>query len=937
MAVNQYPGSRWWSFDFHNHTPASSDYISVDKNIQPRDWLLAYMKAGIDCVAVTDHNCGDWVDRLQAAYVALAAENPLPPEFRSLHIFPGVELTASDGLHILAIFDVNQPSAKIQVVKAFAKCNDQPNNAESMCAESAVAICDHIRHHGGASILAHAEEPNGIFFGAIDASNGNYVPKHSGRTIDQILAKCDAIESHDLTHPAMQHSMAKTIGKALVDGSDAHRLQSAGKRHVWVKMAEPSIEGLRLAFLDPESSIIRPNDLLISAPPQTPRNRIVSASVSQLYRRRQSPLNVAFSPWFNAVIGGRGSGKSTLLEVLRIGLARENELSELGTTSDVYRAFQRFRKVSGASESTGMFRDNTEIVVDVEKNEGSVTESYRFQWNKTGLIILRKEESGTWVDTGVGSEHANALFPLKIFSQKQVFEVADRPSALLAYIDAASEVGFDEWSRTHEGYRAAFRELRSKERSLKAEIARRPPLENELREVTRKTLAYQQSTVATQVKVFSENQADKKSISDFTQRASSSLKVIEDAIGSENPFLLLPLIAVSDIHPDKAVLQQAADDVKARLAEQFNQIQQTVAQMRIVIDGFSSQAVVATVLNNIELSQLAYRLEVEKLSAQGVGTAQDAEIALQRKQELEVELIRIGENETALKDVQKQLVKAFIRLKYHRRQLTKRRQKFVREVLAHVDDLNIFVDGQMDVDTSKDAFRKALRLQDNTYVEDVLGEEGTNGIRAGLLGKVISTEIQDPVHNRVTTLKQGLIEGSAEILGHRLNGRLINALAKMSVDDHDSLLEWFPEDKVRVEYRRDSKQKFESLEKASAGQKTSAILSFLLAHGDEPLLLDQPEDDLDNALVYALVVKQIRANKSRRQIIVVTHNPNIVVNGDAELVLPMEFKNGEIHLVDAGGLQQRAVREKICAVMEGGKDAFRQRYKRILEDIEATA
>jgi ABC-type cobalamin/Fe3+-siderophores transport system ATPase subunit len=142
---------------------------------------------------------------------------------------------------------------------------------------------------------------------------------------------------------------------------------------------------------------------------------------------------------------------------------------------------------------------------------------------------------------------------------------------------------------------------------------------------------------------------------------------------------------------------------------------------------------------------------------------------------------------------------------------------------------------------------------------------------------------------------------------------------------------------VRVEYRRDAKQKFESLERASAGQKTSAILSFLLAHGDEPLLLDQPEDDLDNALVYSLVVKQIRANKSRRQIIVVTHNPNIVVNGDAELVLPMEFKSGEIHLVDSGGLQQRAVREKICAVMEGGKDAFRQRYKRILEDIEATA
>ena len=932
-----YPGSRWWSFDFHNHTPASSDYALADKGIQARDWLLAYMKAGVDCVAVTDHNCGDWIDRLQAAYQALVSEVPPSPDFRPLHVFPGVELTASDGLHILAVFDVAETSAKIHAVKALAKCNDHANNAESMCHESSAAICGHIRQLGGTSILAHAEELNGIFFGTVDAATGAFTPKNGGRVVDQILEKCDAIESHDLTCPAILHFVAKVSGKALVDGSDAHRLQKAGTRHVWIKMANPSIEGLRLAFLDPESSLIRPSGTPLSAPPKAPERRIVSASVSQLYRRRQSPLTVAFSPWFNSVIGGRGSGKSTLLEVLRIGLARDNELSQLGANSDVYRAFQRFRKVSGNAESSGMLRDDTEITVQVEKTEGAVTESYQFKWTKAGLKVLRKEESGVWTDTRVTSEQATALFPLKIFSQKQVFEVADRPSALLAYIDAAPEVNFDTWSRTHETYRAAFRELRSKERTLKTEIGRKPPLENELKEVTRKTVAYQQSTVATQVKVFRENQADQKSINDFAKRADEALLVVEEAVGTENPFSLLPAIAVSDSHPEKAALQQEGETAKSLLVEQFMQLQKTVVAMRAAIDGFPSRPIVAGVLSSINTSQAAYRAEVEKLSAQGVGTAQQAEVALQRKQELETEIAQIGEREAELNDVQKQLLKSFIRLKYHRRQLTKRRQKFVTEVLARVDDLKIFVDGQTDVDASKDAFRKTLRLQDNTFVEDVLGEEGVGGIRSGLLGKVVSTDLTAPIHSRVTTLKQGLIEGNTEILGQRVNGRLTNAVGKLTADDHDSLLEWFPEDKVRVEYRRDARQKFESLERASAGQKTSAILSFLLAHGDEPLLLDQPEDDLDNALVYSLVVKQIRANKSRRQIIVVTHNPNIVVNGDAELVLPMEFKSGEIHLVDSGGLQQRAVREKICAVMEGGKDAFRQRYKRILEDIEATA
>lgn len=122
--------------------------------------------------------------------------------------------------------------------------------------------------------------------------------------------------------------------------------------------------------------------------------------------------------------------------------------------------------------------------------------------------------------------------------------------------------------------------------------------------------------------------------------------------------------------------------------------------------------------------------------------------------------------------------------------------------------------------------------------------------------------------------------------------------------------------------------------RASDGQRAAAMLSFLLAYGDEPLVLDQPEDDLDNALVSDLVVAQLRDNKSRRQVIVVTHNPNIVVNGDADLVLCMQFVGGQIADPVCGGLQETIIRQRICDVMEGGREAFKQRYKRILEDLD---
>ena len=107
------------------------------------------------------------------------------------------------------------------------------------------------------------------------------------------------------------------------------------------------------------------------------------------------------------------------------------------------------------------------------------------------------------------------------------------------------------------------------------------------------------------------------------------------------------------------------------------------------------------------------------------------------------------------------------------------------------------------------------------------------------------------------------------------------------------------------------------------------MLAFLLAHGEEPLVLDQPEDDLDNHLIYDLVVRQIRENKFRRQIIVVTHNPNIVVNGDAEMIHALAFDGGQCVVKQSGSLQEEAIRDEVCRVMEGGREAFRRRYRRL--------
>ena len=104
----------------------------------------------------------------------------------------------------------------------------------------------------------------------------------------------------------------------------------------------------------------------------------------------------------------------------------------------------------------------------------------------------------------------------------------------------------------------------------------------------------------------------------------------------------------------------------------------------------------------------------------------------------------------------------------------------------------------------------------------------------------------------------------------------------------------------------------------------------MLGFGSEPIVLDQPEDDLDSTLIYELLVRRFRETKPARQLILVTHNPNIVVHGDAEYVLSLEVRGSRTVISREGGLQEQDVREEICRVMEGGREAFESRYHRIM-------
>jgi ABC-type multidrug transport system ATPase subunit len=114
------------------------------------------------------------------------------------------------------------------------------------------------------------------------------------------------------------------------------------------------------------------------------------------------------------------------------------------------------------------------------------------------------------------------------------------------------------------------------------------------------------------------------------------------------------------------------------------------------------------------------------------------------------------------------------------------------------------------------------------------------------------------------------------------------------------------------------------------------LLLYLTVDADDarPLIIDQPQENLDPRSVVTDLVDRFREARTRRQIIIVTHNANLVVNTDLDQVTVAHngsHKAGELPVIDyqSGGLEDPAIRKQVCTILEGGERAFKERARRL--------
>ncbi len=880
-----FPGAKWWKFDFHTHTPASDDFMPGcppdEKNtVTPEFWLQKFMEEGVDCVAITDHNSGEWIDKLKEKVEQIRTDKP--EWYRPLWLFPGVEISVHGGVHILAIFDCDKKSSDIDSLLGAVAYQGTKGKSDGVTKKSITEVIDAIHAADGIVIPAHADKEKGLF------------RMQDTNTQRQVLnnPNIHAIELCDDKFSKPQIYQEEKVQWTEVCGSDTHNFRSDHfGTFTWVKMGEPSIEGLKLALIDGCASVNRDGT---AQPNEHADSVIESIEVSNAkYMGRNNVLKCELSPFLNTIIGGRGSGKSTILEFMRFVLRRKDELPE--QIKDDYENYFSARQDGLLTESSSLH---------LVYRKGSTR--YRLNWAnwETAPVSPSLEE---WSDTLKGWDEMegeiSSLFPVSIYSQKQIFELAKNPQGLLAIIDKEYDVKFEEYYRIFQDCSNSCKQNLQQRNQLNARIAEEKKLKGELRDFVRQIEQVEKSGHKDVLWNYQLRKQQLSEIESVEQHWQTLFENISDVFAEADMVAIDTNIFAK--HPE---ILTALEETQQQWVQKIGEIRLTVKNQIETLKQWQQRKTHHDWMKNLQAELQQYEKLHAQLQQQGIDPQTYPDL-LRRRTLAEKELQQMAVYKKQREELGNRYWDKVAEVKKCREKLTERRTQFLDHVLRGNQSVKIQVQPFAEPweDMEKE-IRKILQTGDRfdkdiNALKQIVGENGWEQAKQQIVD--IRTDKESPKDVRFQAHLKDL--------------------------PHESMVDmrlWFPEDALQITYGEKGKK----ISQGSPGQRSAALLAFILTYSDEPLLLDQPEDDLDNDLIYNLIVQNIKATKTNRQIIVVTHNANIVVNGDSEMVHYLEVKGGQSH-IKSDSLQSPATRQRVCDTLEGGKVAFEQRYKRIhLED-----
>ena len=247
--------------------------------------------------------------------------------------------------------------------------------------------------------------------------------------------------------------------------------------------------------------------------------------------------------------------------------------------------------------------------------------------------------------------------------------------------------------------------------------------------------------------------------------------------------------------------------------------------------------------------------------------------------------------------------------------ITKRRRDYIESVFTEDDNYRI----ELVPMASRASFRKKLR--ETLDGEESLIEKDTKILEDAIFAR------KDAV-KKYTQLLHTARSGAARPEEECFSPYFVHLIRKLSEQEFDRLFLFRPEDELLLYYHPNGVKRFFPMTTASSGERSTAVFSFILSGSDTPLIIDQPEDDMDNRVVYEETVPKLKKAKQRRQMIIVTHNANIALNADPEMILCMDSRSKFVRVKLTGSVDNNEIRKEVCDAMEGTEEGFVQRVKK---------
>lgn len=878
-AINS--GASFYKADLHIHSYGEEgSFDVVDTTMTPENIVDTAIEKGLSIISITDHN----EDRNVKRAIKHA-------EGKNILVIPGIEVSTLQG-HLLLYFE------KYDELKNFRGKLTISDDRQT-CTQGIVDCLNFAKQYNGIGVLAHIELDSGF-----EKTINRFDPKMSAiLTHDTLFALEISIKDSVSLYTDNDETESSEERKRLINerrqalnlesnydfpklmSSDAHTLDKLGlnasgeKKLTRIKLDSLNFHAFRIALLS-SNSRIRVENLI---PEKLPR--FVGISIEGGLLDKQI---IHFSSNLTCIIGGRGAGKSTMLESLRECSGNHSELNVVDSEVWPERILLQYEDETG------------QVINFSREKNGSVTNLS----DSEGLSKIQIESYGQ-------GETAKTIQ----FSEKN-------PQFLIDFLN--SFLDLESLNIEDKSYRDLLNDNQSKLRALRIEVSQIPEvtkikvnLEGKLRQLQQDKAS---ELVNFHLALIKEKEIRSTIIADLNALVGKykeilSDKTIFDSFEKINGDEIK--VGKDNFIQVKEIVKKFGEIVSSKQVELNTELSQKVTELKLQLDAWKSKE-----------TEIQVKIEAKKKELEDKGIPFDLGKINQITKDVvtyQSKLKLLQQKEAELKTLVKE-----------RNDIIKKRIDVKNSIYAHH-----YAFAKMTNDNLKnsvDNFFVSVKYRQGGY-SPTFEQTIKNLSQWRLLKKsemlaqsITPIDFAQAVRKRSLDFMKNIVDelGVRVYSDEEIDALLVKATDSYNYEDFDSLdFDDKPSiivTKIVEDGSGATKHVNRPLNQLSLGQQQSILLAILLqSKSTVPLLIDQPEDNLDSEFIYKSIVTNLRKIKEHRQVIIVTHNPNIAVLGDAELIIPLKSTSIKSIIMERGSIDNEGTRKLCCEILEGGERAFKRR------------